>query len=569
MKVALKGVNLEQPVQLGQSVPAQNELEAYAKKLLGDANGLGKPLANNQKLIIEALSEYIPLAYAIVEAAYKDFKSGRVQVKLIEPEIEELKQRFSATQEFTYKQKLYNSMRRSGAATIKLEKGDNCYNDAKLNDRERQDLIKTISPSFDGFALNELKGFLNPKEIIGTCLNLQKGQALHIKAHREHMPNVIEIVEEALNSGASCIDLDIIENPRYDFSTPLIKYASNDVLKENPEWISDALQELTEKNCASLLFEDRDVISDDSLKEKEKKRKSILDEKRYQAMKDHFKLYCDTTPVCSYYYPTTVSAKASGYRSLGEALRDAKEINRTGSIKDHAEKLQDRSNKLNALIKQGYRILRFKNNNNGTDFSVKLTPNSVFITSSCKTPNGQSYIPNVPCEECFTAPDSRTITGKVITTRPTMFNGRSFENLSFEFLGGKLVDVKDSRGVAAQDFMNFLKLYDGLDYMGEIALVAGSPIFNSGKVFNITLVDENAASHFALGYCFERCISMDDKDENQYANLKKLGVNCQANAHVDFTFGDENLEVCFEKDCSNNPESICLIRNNKFQELSP
>ena len=59
-------------------------------------------------------------------------------------------------------------------------------------------------------------------------------------------------------------------------------------------------------------------------------------------------------------------------------------------------------------------------------------------------------------------------------------------------------------------------------------------------MFGTTLFDENASCHLALGGGFSECIKdgLDlSKDE-----LLKRGIN-QANNHVDFMIGTEDLEI--------------------------
>ena len=82
---------------------------------------------------------------------------------------------------------------------------------------------------------------------------------------------------------------------------------------------------------------------------------------------------------------------------------------------------------------------------------------------------------------------------------------------------------------------------DGAKRLGEIALVdAGSPIFQSGRVFYEILFDENAACHIAFGEAYPECVEGGtalSRDE-----LAALGVN-QAETHVDFMIGTPTMQV--------------------------
>ena len=93
-------------------------------------------------------------------------------------------------------------------------------------------------------------------------------------------------------------------------------------------------------------------------------------------------------------------------------------------------------------------------------------------------------------------------TGYVSATMPLELSGSIIENIRVEFEGGRAVKIDaDSgadalRAVAARD--------EGASRLGEIALVDGEGrIGPLGRVFYDTLIDENAASHIALGGGYE------------------------------------------------------------------
>ena len=117
--------------------------------------------------------------------------------------------------------------------------------------------------------------------------------------------------------------------------------------------------------------------------------------------------------------------------------------------------------------------------------------------------DGRKLASNMPTEEVFTSPDPRQTTGSFRCTFPLSFRGRLIHGLSGEFSKGRLVrleaDSDDDR-----DFVAGLIDTDRAGRrLGEVALVdASSRIGQSGRIYNNTLLDENAAAHIAFGSGF-------------------------------------------------------------------
>ena len=168
----------------------------------------------------------------------------------------------------------------------------------------------------------------------------------------------------------------------------------------------------------------------------------------------------------------------------------------------------------------------------GTDLTVGLLPSSRFIAARFETVDGIVHMPNLPSEEVFSTPDPARTEGVVRATKPLVLGGSVIRGLEVEFRGGRAVRIDADenaevlRGYAARD--------EGAARLGEVALVDGDGrIGRLGTTFYDTLLDENAASHIALGSSFAFCV--EDEADLERANTSQI--------HVDFMIGSDEVTV--------------------------
>jgi aminopeptidase len=104
--------------------------------------------------------------------------------------------------------------------------------------------------------------------------------------------------------------------------------------------------------------------------------------------------------------------------------------------------------------------------------------------------------------------------------------------IRIEFAGGRAVKIDADEGADA--LRAACAKDDGASRLGELALVdKEGRIGPLGTVFYETLLDENAASHIALGNAYT--FPLEDAADQARAN--KSGI------HVDFMIGSNELEV--------------------------
>ena len=168
----------------------------------------------------------------------------------------------------------------------------------------------------------------------------------------------------------------------------------------------------------------------------------------------------------------------------------------------------------------------------GTDFTVGLLPGATWQAARFHTVDGIEHMPNLPTEEVFTTPDPQRADGHVASTKPLVLaDGTVVRGLRVRFEGGRAVQVDAE---SAQDTMRtIVEQDDGAGRLGEVALVdRDGRIGKLDTVFYDTLIDENAASHIALGQGFPFLVDESARDR----------VN-ESEIHIDFMIGSPGMTI--------------------------
>lgn len=175
----------------------------------------------------------------------------------------------------------------------------------------------------------------------------------------------------------------------------------------------------------------------------------------------------------------------------------------------------------------------------GTDLRVGLADGHVWDGGSSRTPQGISFVANVPTEEVFTAPHRERVDGVVRASKPLAYNGSLIDDFELTFEDGVVTKAVAGTGQAALD--NILSADAGARRLGEVALVpASSPISRTGVLFYETLFDENAACHIALGQAYAVTV----KDGVNMSAEEKLAAGLNDSlTHVDFMIGSARMDV--------------------------
>ncbi len=201
----------------------------------------------------------------------------------------------------------------------------------------------------------------------------------------------------------------------------------------------------------------------------------------------------------------------------------------------HNKDLQKRCDYLNGL---GLKSLHYTASN-GTDLTVGLMEQALFLGGGETALNGNYFNPNIPTEEIFTTPKKGEADGIVYSSKPLSYRGQVIDEFSIRFEKGKAVEVTAKIG---EDLLKeLIEMDEGAAYLGECALVPyDSPIRESELLFYNTLFDENAACHLALGMGFANCIR--EFETLSLDECRAMGVN-DSIVHEDFMIGTNDLSI--------------------------
>jgi aminopeptidase len=341
---------------------------------------------------------------------------------------------------------------------------------------------------------------------VGFGANVQPGQVVRVAAEVGHEQLVRAVAEAAYRAGARFVDVayfdPLVQRAR-------IRHAPRETLGHIPAWevarlrAADASIKLT-GSCEPHAFDDLDAA------------------RVGRVSLPQLPQWHEVELLINW---TVVPAPAPAWADWDEIAFVCRldEDDPVAAWRERLEELRARAAILDALDLDAVRL-----HGPGTDLRIGLLGGARWEHAVMVSERGIEHVPNLPTEEVFTVPDPARADGVVRLTRPALVGGRSIDDVTLEFRDGRVVDIEGGPGVEA---LREFAAGDGADRLGELALVdRRSRVGQLGRTFGVILLDENAASHIALGYGFPETVDGEDRAR----------VNASA-FHLDLMVGSEEV----------------------------
>jgi aminopeptidase len=366
---------------------------------------------------------------------------------------------------------------------------------------------------------------------VGFGANVQPGQIVNVSAELGHEEFVHAVAEEAYRRGAKFVDIWYWDP---HVKRARIAYAPDETLEYVPPWYGERVLALGEHRCARIAIAgatEQGLLDD-------------LDPAR--AGRDQLPRVRESGQVVGERTTnwTIVPFPTAGWaRRVHPELADEEALARLWEEIVHVCRLDEAdpvaaweqrmdvsgaaAEKLNEAR---FDALHFEGP--GTDLTLGLLPTSFWRNARFSTVDGIPHIPNVPSEEVFTSPDPERTEGSVRSTKPLVLeDGTVVRGLEIRFERGRAVEIRAEAGAATMEMR--CALDEGAARLGEVALVdREGRIGRLETIFYDTLLDENAASHLALGNGFPFSVGEEDVSR----------VN-ESGTHIDFMVGSDDVSV--------------------------
>ena len=343
--------------------------------------------------------------------------------------------------------------------------------------------------------------------IVRTSLGIAKGDTLVVEGEPEHRELLVAVAESAYRAGAQFVDV-VTADPLVMRARLL--HGSDDALGAISPWSRRRFREVTGPRgaIAHIAGEGEagylDGVPPRRLATDYSRRAKQLDFVRRAQLNMRSRWIIAGWPTdhwAGQVYPKLdpLEAKRRLAADLMRFCRLTEEDGKgTSGWSRHVRTLSRRSARLSK-----FGLARLELRGPGTELDLGFVEGTRWLGGFETLPDGRKLASNMPTEEVFTSPDPRQTTGTFQCTFPLSFRGRLIHGLRGEFSRGRLVrlqaDSDDDRDFVA-DFIDTDRMGRRL---GEIALVdTSSRIGQTGRIYYNTLLDENAAAHFAFGAGF-------------------------------------------------------------------
>jgi aminopeptidase len=361
--------------------------------------------------------------------------------------------------------------------------------------------------------------------------NVQPDQIVAVSADVGHEHLVRAIAESAYRRGARFVDVEYFDPW---VKRARIEHAATDTLDFVPSWYGERILELGDQRCARIvisgavapgLFDDLDAAraGRDLLPRVKESGQVVSDRTTNWCI-----VPCPTAGWARQVFPELDEKDALGH--LWEQIAHVCRLDEPDPVAAWQERIDATSSAAVHLNARRFEFLHYEGP--GTDLTIGLLRSSIWANALFTTVEGVDHLANVPTEEVFTSPDPERADGVVTATKPLVFSdGAVVRGLKVCFEGGLAVEINADEG--AENLRSRCAKDEGGSRLGEVALVdRAGRIGLLGTTFYDTLLDENAASHIALGNGFDFAVGEEDRDR----------INRSA-VHYDFMIGSNDVSV--------------------------
>jgi aminopeptidase len=379
--------------------------------------------------------------------------------------------------------------------------------------------------------------------------NVQPGQIVSVGADHGQYELARAIAVSAYKRGASFVDVQYFDPY---LKRARIAYASEDTLAFVPSWLSQRMLALGEQHAAriSLAGPTTTGLLDDLDPERSGRDQLPFVKEILQVISDRTTNWavvpCPTEPWARLVHPELPLEESLD--RLWEEVAHVCRLDEPDPIAAWNERLDTLAAAAVRLNERRFDALHF--DGPGTDFTIGLLASSTFHAARDETVGGIVHMANLPTEEVYATPDPARADGLVRSTKPLVLaDGTIIRGLQIRFEGGRAVEIDAEQGAGV---MRGRAAFDGGDRLGEVALVdRESRIGQLGTVFYDTLLDENAASHIALGDGSDEGLTQEDRGRRNHSSI-----------HIDFMIGGDDVAVT---GITRDGERVPVLRGGSWQ----
>jgi aminopeptidase len=386
--------------------------------------------------------------------------------------------------------------------------------------------------------------------VVGFGANVQPGQIVELRSQIGREPATRAIAASAYRHGARFVDVAYFDP---HIRRARVQHADAETLDFVPSWHRERVLQYGEQRCARIVLTG---ATPPGLSDGLDPERAARD--RWPFIAEYHKLIDDnTTNWCGcpgpsldwagIVYPELDAddAEAALWNDVFHMCR----VDEADPIAAWRERLDALARAERELNEHRFDSLHFQGP--GTDLTLGLLPSSRWLSGISETVDGIPFMANLPTEEVFTAPDPERAEGVVRSTKPLQLRGGTLlEDLVVRFEGGRAVEIDAARG--AEVLRQMCASDEGAARLGEVALVDREGRVGSlDRVFYTTLLDENAASHIALGSAYLETVGEEERERTNVSSI-----------HVDFMLGGDDVDVT---GITGSGERVPVLRGGRWQ----